>query len=1217
MQKNIYGYRCFMAGPSNRPYSECSLIQNLSGGMLISKGGHHSALYGIISKAMKVTVLLLSVAFIHVYATGMSQVVTLSGKDMPLRSVFDAVKKQTGFVVFSNRELLAGTKPISFSVKQMPLAEFLTLVLKDQPFSYRLEGKLILLVQRKEPPKREAVLEQGMNLFFPIKGTVKDAQGKPLTGATISVKVDKRNTQTDENGQFSIEAKPGQVLLVSYVGFETQERYVKEGDGDLRMDIVLMPNTLAIDTAIISVSTGYQKITKERYVGSFTQMDSANFHRREGMGIIERLDGAVPAIVFDKKGAQDAMLIRSLSTLRGGGVVSAPLIVVDNFPLTTTDINPNDIESITILKDAAATSIWGAQAGNGVIVITTKKGKYNQPLKVSVRSNLTVIQEPNLFFYPRLGSVEIIDAERMLYGQGAYNTALLDSINWPIVTPVVEILKKIDNQTLSWEEGNAQIEAIKTHDLRNDLNEYVYRPGIRQQNYINISGGNNILNYVFSAGYNTNQPNIQHSRPGEELTLNSKNSFKPFAGLEVQLGFIINRSTNYATGYSSFNLPIYTSIADASGRPLAVPNQRRISLLETAGDGQLLDWQYRPLDEMRFTNDRTTGKAMRINMDVNYRVNSWLIAGVQYANQQGNSERRNLRNLRTWFARDLINLYTDLTKEIENPLRYPIPRGGILDLSSNSLHSHFFRGQLSINRTLGVHAISGFLAGEISNAVSSVEVSSRLYGYDENTNTSSDNINYNTSFPTYFQASSSIPNNTDYNAGDTKRFISYIGNLSYTYDSRITLYASGRRDGSNLFGANTNNRWKPLWSVGSRWDLTKESFFGWAWASSLALRASYGYSGNSGGSSAFATIIFWNGDRALFDLPSAPLAAHIIQFPNADLRWEEIRTLNLGLDFRLFNYRLSGSLDVFRKRSLDLISNVPRGPATGRSLFAVNSASLKGTGFELTVHSRNFTGPVEWTSTLNLSRATAIVADVYEGKFKASDFIDYGLTPSVGKPAYSIAAYRWAGLDDSGAPQGMLNSHSSKQYAQIFDDDVNNQLFIGSSIPIYTSNLLNTFTWRNWSLSANVTGRFGFHFRKPTINYGNFFNNISSSHPDFTNRWQEPGDELTTTIPSIPFYPLPSNANDRDAFYKGASVNVLKGDNIRLQDIRLQYAHTKKNAGSSPLKSWQMSLYVNQLNKLLWRADDSVYDPDFAGGIDRPEAAPPEVQWTLGFGVNF
>ncbi len=956
-------------------------------------------------------------------------------------------------------------------------------------------------------------------------------------------------------------------------------------------------DTLAIEE--VEVSTGYQRIAPERFVGSATRLDSTAFARRAGMNILERLQGNVTGVVFGKESSSTAQrypMIRGVSTLTSSA--SRPLVVVDNFPMDDrfdlSSINPNDVQDITILKDAAAASIWGALAGNGVIVITTKQGRYTEKVRVSVSSNTGITQRPDLYFFPRMAVADVIDVERDLFARGYYDANLRNVTTRPFISPVVELLAKVRDEGYDAAEADRRIAALAGYDIRTELDRHLYQSAIDQQHHVGLSGGTRQGRYALSLGYNRSRPNLQGAEANDQFTLRSSNSFRLSERLEVEAGLQFSRSTDRGATFPVLPARPYMRLVDDAGNP-AIADRRRTTYLDTAGGGLLLDWHYRPLDEIRQSDNRTVSQFTNLNVAGTYKLLDWLSGTARYQFQQQLARSRNHYGPASYTARELVNLYSQVGG---GAVTYGIPYGGVLDIGEQETMSHHVRGQLDVDRGWGGdHRFNGLLAAEASRASMPQTSGNRYYGYDDDLHTHAANLDYATLFDIFQRVGGTrarIPQQVSLGSGRTNNRVSFLANGSYTYRGRYSLYASARRDGANALGIKTNNKWKPLWSAGANWDIAGEGFFRPDWVSHLRLRTSFGYMGNMpGGSSGLPTMTYVARPDDFTGLRYAILSTP----PNPAIRWEEVRTFNAGLDFGLLRGRLSGTLDAFSKRVTDVIAPVPFDPTTGVSQFTVNSASLKGNGMELSLHSRNLEGPVTWTTGLGYSYAKTVVTELYDGDFSASDFITHGLNASEGRVAYGISSYRWAGLDPAtGNPQGYLSGEVSTDYQRISLDSVQHQVFHGSSLPLHSGFVMNAVSYKGITVSFNLNFSFAYFFRNPTLSYGDLFAN-GIGHVDYAKRWQQPGDERITTVPSM-VYPVDSR---RDQFYANSEVHVLRGDHIRLRDLRVHYQW----------KTAQLFLYANNLNVMLWRKNASDLDPDFL--LQTGYASYPSPRsWTFG-----
>lgn len=1159
---------------------------------------------------MKITMILLTAVCITASANGFTQGVTLSMKNAPLESVFSTIEKQAGYYFTYTKELLQGTKNVDVNVKNASIKEVMDLCVKDQPITYEIIDKAIIIKKRTQI--NDLILNSVETPPLNIHGRVVDETGKPVPGVTVTVKGTSNRTATNDNGEFNLKnVSDDAVLVFTSVNMDSFEWKVL-GQSEVSINLKTKVSTLG-GIEVRSINTGYQTLTKERATGSAFVIDSALFNRTVSSDILSRLEGIAPGLLFTQKSTgSPSMQIRGISTI---GLTGSPLIVVDNFPYydDLNNINPNDVENITILKDAAAASVWGAKAGNGVIVITTKKGKYNQPFNLTVTSSLRLQEKPNLFYYPQMNSSDFIDVEQFLFSKGFYDADLNNTTSYPVVSPVVEILARQRSGKISAAEATDQINALRSLDVRNDYEKYVYRAPISWQNYFNFSGGTNQIKYGLSLGIDRGQTNVKNDGTNTRYTINSNTSFKPFRFLEFTLGLGLTQTESNQTGSAPSypirpgggknNLYPYAQLADALGNPLPVLSNYRMSFVDTAGSGKLLDWHYKPLDELSLGENSTKNQGFRLNFGSNVSFAPWLNGNVIFGYNLQNSSTNGYSDPGSYSVRSLFNQYSQING---GSVITPIPNGGILNIGEADTRTYNLRGQLNFNKSwTGKHSLTAMVAGEVGENKSGSS-SNRFYGYNKDVLSYSTAMDYNTLFPLLTGGTARIENGDRYSEGLVIRNVDLLTNVSYTYLGRYTFYGSARKDGANVLGASTNNKWKPLWSIGAGWDISKENFYDLSWLQNLKLRASYGYTGNTSQRLSGLLTLGYGSNSPYTQLPTAGLETP----PNPNLRWEQVRIINLGLDFTTFHQRISGSIDWFQKYSTDVIAPAPIDPTTGVRNATINYADIKGHGVEVVLNSRNIsTRNFQWTTSLNYTYNKAIISKYYGG-FQITP-IGNGLNPREGGMAYAMYSYKWMGLDPAtGDPRGWLNKSISKDYGSIMADSFQNQVFNGSSVPLHYGNIINSFYFKGFSISFNITYKFDYYFRKSALSYNALFTGWTG-HLEYNKRWQKSGDEVWTKVPSM-VYPYDYR---RDNFYAGAEINVERADNIRLENIRFGLpAWENKGNNKFPVKTAQLSFIPANLNVFIWKASKSGLDPDYSG---TSFLLPPAKVWAVSLNVNF
>ncbi|PWG81919.1 SusC/RagA family TonB-linked outer membrane protein [Pararcticibacter amylolyticus] len=1046
-----------------------------------------------------------------------------------------------------------------------------------------------------------AIVSTYAQTAVPISGKVTDEKGEGLAGAIIKIKNTTLATSSGKDGTFQIKAPSATpTLIISFIGYRSQEHPLKPGQTSV--SISLNPDNTQLSEVQV-VSTGYQQLPKERATGSFVQIDSVLLNRRISTNILDRLDGLVSGLIFNKNAVSTPGANISAISIRGRSTIFAeaePLIVLDNFPYDgeLSNINPNDIASVSVLRDAAAASIWGARSGNGVIVLTSKTGRLNQVPKVGFNSNVSVTTKPDLFYQPTMSTADYISVEQFLFDQQYFNSRI--SSEYLSLSPVVEILNRKKLHQVSDAEAADQIRQLQSLDVRNDLLKYYYRQGISQQYSLSISGGGSGHRYYASAGYDQTKGTLVFDKQ-KRITVNVNDQYTLLKGkLEIGANLVFSTADNHSQSSKMTGTGVrypYVSLADSHGNALPVYKDYRKSWLDTAGKGTLLNWEYKPLEEIGQNNNTSSLTDYRLNTSVNYRIIKGLKASFLYQYSKGTSELNDLNAADSYYTRNLVNQYAQLNYNTLTVQR-PVPLGGILNSVNAGYTTSNIRAQLNFDTLHGPHRISAIAGTEFKDYATN-RYSNTVYGYNPENETFSF-VDYTTTYRTRPQGFFYALPNAISRRNTTDHYLSYFGNASYTYNGRYTLSASARKDESNLFGVNTNQKGVPLWSAGLAWNISDEKFYHSAWLPYLKLRFTTGYNGNV--------------DKSLSALTTASLSgtnvyqaqyAVITNPPNPELRWEKIRMLNLAADFSSANKRLSGSLEYYQKKGKDMIGTSPLAPQTGVTTFKGNTANISGSGLDLSLNALIINKPLQWSAVVQYSY-TKDKVDQYLYKQPAVNYYVSGnySQPIEGYPYMALFSYKWAGLDpQTGDPRGYVEGSPSSVYANLLNPaSIDDVVYNGSQVPVSFGNFRNTFTWKGISLSANITWKLGYVFRRPSVNYYSMYSAMlnnsagTAGHADFALRWQKPGDELHTNVPSV-IYPV-SNAN-RDDFYSRSEILVEKGDHIRLQDLQCSYSVPIAWLRKVRLRSASVYGYVNNIG-ILWKASSQDLDPDYILGTPSP-----------------
>ena len=1027
----------------------------------------------------------------------------------------------------------------------------------------------------------------GMAQSTEIKGKVIGENELALPGAFIQLAETGYSAISNESGEFTLKAPMGSYrLTASYIGMEPFQKDILI---PLTEPLLIRMIPKSIDLASVDiVSTGYQQIPKERATGSFAFLNQELVQRKVSPNIIERLEDVTSGLLFNRgpQAANDPISIRGRSTIFSN---SQPLIIVDNFPYDgpLENINPNDVASMTVLKDAAASSIWGARAGNGVIVITTKKGSQNQPLKVSLNSNWNFTEHRDLFYVPQMSIPEFIEIEKLLFGRNFYRSQEINA-NKPRLSPVVETLIALRDGKINQQEANARISAFGQGDIRRDMESNYLKPSFNQQYALNLSGGGKQHSYYLSLGFDQAEADIRDNS-SNRWTLTTGNQWQMLDNkLEAGLNLNFARQQNVIQTSLPFGYA-YESLKDESGNPNWVLQNFSKRYIESVEGMGLLNWKYFPLHEIGKQDNRTEAYDLRFSPYVNWKISPELSLGVYYQYWSNIASQRNHQSQDLFYTRDLINRYTQ--RSTSGNLSYPVPMGGILDTRENKAYSHTLRPQLNYSKTWnGIHFLNVLTGAEIKD-LQGIGYSDRFYGYRDDMG-SSVLVDWVTRYPMYFNPGSQVSIlGAQSHSGVTDRFVSFYANAGYEYKHRYLLSLSARKDQSNIFGVEANQRGVPLWSAGAAWIVSEESFAKKPNMPFLKLRATYGYSGNVDKSLSSEVTAQFVGFQ-FYDVLPQMRAAVLVNPPNPDLRWEKIQMGNLAMDLETQNGFLSGSLEFYSKHATDLLGEYSVPSSSGQNSFTGNFAETQTRGIDLSLGLNWIRKTFQWRTNLLFSHLKEKVLD-FEKVPTVTNLLNSALSatpqPMVGKPLYGIYTYAWAGLSpDTGNPRGYLDGEPSEDYLGISRAaTLQNLHYHGSARPTSFGALRNDFSYRGFNLSLNISYRLGYYYKRRSIDYFTLLRG-EIGHGDYDRRWKQPGDENFTQVPS-----QPATADTRrNSFYANSAVLVERGDHIRLNDVRFSYTFSKDKQPWLPFQSAQLYTYANNLG-IIWKASEDQLDPDF------------------------
>jgi TonB-linked SusC/RagA family outer membrane protein len=1165
------------------------------------------------------TTIIIIAMLLGVSAVSFAQQITIKKHNVGLKEVLREIRRQSGYDILFKRSILTGTTPVNISLTNASLKAAMDAALNGQPLSYAIDGKAVILSLKKTGMDEHA----GDAALITVSGHITDDTGVPLAGATVRVKDGKRLILTDANGGFVLSGIPEKsYLTASFIGFESRVIQAVKNMGTLS----LIENKSLLTEINISANTGYQRIPKERATGAFDVIDARQISGKIQTNVLERLEGLAAGLVMTNgidDGTDDGLTIRGITTLYG---TKRPLIVVDNFPIEgdISTVNPNDVESITILKDAAAASIWGARAANGVIVLTTKKGS-KEETRLTYTNSFQIKPKPNLAYLNRLNAAGDIAVEHEILKDG-YDERFFRSASEPFSGFTSLFLDSLAGRLTPSQYLDA-VNRLSGMDNTSQIKELMMQQPFTQNHSLSITSGSEKNRYYASINYiDRNGYNLKDHNSIFNLFMKSNHQISKKLDLSINVNLNTNTGTDAPVSAADiYRLKPYEMLQDGNGNPRAVPvigdpaNQNNSNMFTIA---QRIAWglgdeSYYPLKELDNTEITRKKNLQRIQASLNYKIAAGINLNFNYQLEQQNMHNERyihadepvlVKEINDYISPTRGSNYEILTNPdgtLLNPV-YNLPIGGKLIGLDADFTAYVIRGLININKTIAVdHEISGIAGLENSRSKGSGNEFTK-YGYDNSSLSFVDidvqrlkALRYTMqAAPTYLE------DYIDQLTYKEDRFVSAFANAAYSYKRKYIYSGSIRIDQTNLFGADPKYLYRPMWSSGLSWILSNEDFLkNNDLINYLQFRATYGINGNIPKNSGPFMIAIAEVNR--FN----NLSSNTVTTPaNSNLRWEKTAVTNFGLDFSILKNRISGKLDFYLKRSSDLLGDDLINPTFGFSTALLNTAGMRNNGFELVltsqnIRNRNFSWLTNFNFATNKNRITKVALSP---GYSNPRFIAAYNPGMVGTPYKSLFSIRYGGLThDNG--QLLLKNAQGDIEPDALNSNMDFAYYTGSTRPTSTGALSNTFSYRNLELSFMFVFYLGHVARQ----------NLPIPYPQPTafdgrlrDAWKKPGDEQFTHMPNIiwdmenHYYPL--------AYYSDLlDVNVFNASYAKLRELSLTY-NFPANAFSKikAIKGLQLNVHARNLWTL---AENNLgIDPEaFANGERTVPIMP-----TYAFGIN-
>lgn len=1013
---------------------------------------------------------------------------------------------------------------------------------------------------------------------YVVRGTVVDEQGAPLAGVTVMAQDDHSIAgYSDGEGHFELRIPHGRevVLRFSYVGMVTAEETASPRKTTLTVH--LRPDVELLGEVVV---TGYQTISKERATGAFTVLEPEVLQERLDPSILQRLEGQVAGLT----GTGGNLTLRGISTLRGN---THPLIVLNGMPYegSTDAINPATVSNITVLKDAAAASIYGARAANGVIVITTKQGTEDSKVHFTYDGSVRVVSKPRMSALNLMDSREAADYLFYVMQQLPLEDIPDDDYQYYTSPLRLEILKYLHGEV-----SEAQIKQTLDHyaglDNRRQLSDFYLRTGIEHQHNLSLFGGSKRHRYMLTANYVGDNPTSRHTssrRYGftldDRVVLSDRFTFDAALSASYDDSRSDTGVGSYAAMYSS--QPPYCMLYDEEGKALPIPTYRSESELKRILDDGLYDMHHYPTLNEGLETQRFHRSFYRINTGLTAKLFEGLSLSLRCSGDLGQDKSEQLQEAKSYGARSMV-VDAAVLDPATGEMVFHIPEGGIMKQSRGDSRAYTLRGQVDYTIDRGNHYLTA-LAGSEIRSVRQTSTAGAYFGYDPNTlgfvpvDFRDLAEIYNTyALGGYFEYDY-LQDNHLYEQED--RYVSFYGNASYSYAGKYDVTGSIRVDQSNLFGTDPRNQYRPLWSVGGMWHLSDEHFMEPArdLVSHLVLRLTYGIGGNvPKDAGPFLTL-----SAPTYDPMSRGQSSSILNPPNPLLRWEKTATTNIGIDFDLLRGKLRGSIDLYRRHTTDLMARRTADTTLGWGKLLLNYGVMDNHGVELTLGGSFRWGQVTYSPSLVFSVNRNKLVNVEESN-RNTFYYTMGNTTTVGYPYSSVFSFPSAGLSpEDGTPLYYHTDPATGKrevtgdaYAVTMDDLV----FSGSNIPTRTGSLTQRLEWKGLALSLVLYYSGGNVLRAVTAPYDG--GSAGAGQPrEYLHYWKAPGDELDrSTSPAITGKPI--NDYIVKQGWSASDIHAFPGDYLKVRDLTLSYRLPAQALSPLGLQSASLMLQVQNLGTL-------------------------------------
>ena len=1083
-----------------------------------------------------------------------------------------------------------------------------------------------------------------------ITGTVVSQEdGEPVIGATVKVVGSSVGVITNVNGGFTIDVPAGKKLEFSYIGCETKRLTPRNG-----MKVVLAQDSKVIDEVVV---TGVQKMDKRLFTGATTKID-AEKTKLDGVADVTRaLEGRAAGVsvqnVSSTFGTAPKIKVRGATSIYGSssplwvvdGVIMEDAVQVSSDDLSSGDaqtlianaiagLNADDIESFQVLKDGSATSIYGARAMAGVVVITTKKGRVGHS-SINYTGEFTYRLKPNYSEYNICNSQEQMGIYKEMAAKGWLEfSALANGSSSGLYGKMYNLMQQYDESkgAFGLPYTQAAMNAyLQQAEFRNtDWFDLLFNNNVMQTHSVSISSGTEKAN-VYASLSAMIDPGWTKASEVSRYTANVNASFNLSKQLTLTLRTnashraqkapgTLNQNTDVVSGAVSRDFDINPfSFALNTARTLD-PNQTYKRNYADFNIFHELSNNYIDIDVMdvKFQGEISYKPilGLEVNLLGSYRTNrSSRDHNILNSSNQAEAYRAGVDDPNVMYSNTY--LYLDPDKPNSLPMSV-MPTGGIWIENQNRVKQYDFRGTVNYNKVWNdIHIFNALVGMEVNRADYDAS-ENQVFGMDY------ERSRLVTITPEFYKQAKEEGSTLFQRSSSWNRRMAYMANLNYSYKGRYQGNLTGRYDGTNQLGKARSSRWLPTWNVSTSWNIHEEEFFkNWmrnteGKMSHATLRLSYSLTGEQTTASnaypIYYPTIIWRPQSS-----QQETGMELYQLGNSDLTFEKKYEFNLGVDLGFFNNRLNFVSDFYWRDNKDLMGYMNTNGYGGELRKFANVAAMKSHGVEFTISSVNLkTSDWTWTSDFTFSYNKTEITDMLSTS-RVIDLVNIGGAARVGYDHRALFSIPFVGLNDEGLPQ-IINEKGEITTWDINFQEHDNLDFLkyeGPTEPAYTGGLNNMVSWKNWRLNVFFTYSFGNVIRlDPVFSYG--YSDQSAMPKEFKNRWVVPGDENRTSIPAIAsiaqyynnsYLPYGYNA------YNYSTARVAKGDFIRLKTISLSYDFNPQLISKIGLRT--ASIKADATNIWLLYSDKKLngQDPEFvnSGGVAQPLSK--QFTFTLRLGI--